>query len=273
MSIRSNPELTRSRIAKLQSYVRSELISSKRSFICSDGPACRASCRKLPFYAGQMSYVGRHYDLEVDNRPTRIVFMGQEYGQAFECVDLKCRYDMIEDSALEGFKKRNNHMRGVTSTLRLLLGREPGLDEEGEQLLPDTHIFDGFALVNYLLCSALAKPRKKSQKGGGNGRSTAKMQRNCMRHLMATLEILDPTVIVVHGKTVCRWMTARKLLFGDGSTRRMEINGSWTDVLVFTHPSARGKHGSWGQSTESFCLKENIAPTVKEYLQGKRMIS
>lgn len=51
-------------------------------------------------------------------------------------------------------------MRGTSSTLRLLLGREPGDDEEGERLL-DGHIFGGFALVNYLLCMALKKPRNK----------------------------------------------------------------------------------------------------------------
>ena len=49
-------------------------------------------------------------------------------------------------------------MRGTTLPRRLLLGREPGTDAEGERLL-DGHIFDGFALVNFLLCSALKQER------------------------------------------------------------------------------------------------------------------
>ena len=77
-----------------------------------------------------MSHVGKHYDLLVDDQELRIVVVGQEYGQAFSQVDLEGRTSMIDGSASEGFGRRNPHMRGTTSILRLLLGGEPGTDVE-----------------------------------------------------------------------------------------------------------------------------------------------
>ena len=265
MRIQTNPELTRSRIDKLQSYIRSELISSERSFICTDSPVCRESRRSSPFYGGQMSHVGCHYDLEVDSRPMRIVFLGQEYGKTLRCVDLEQRSQMLSDYA-ENYGNRSTHMRGVTSTLRLLLGREPGLDQEGEQLVPGAHIFEGFALVNYLLCTALKKSRDPSKIGGGKGYSSSAMQRNCARHLKATLEILEPTVIVVHGQKVRNWMVKNLSLEPRNSPEVMRINSNWVDVLTFDHPSAGGKSGYWGNSVNSRYLKEYVVPTVKSYL-------
>ena len=215
-----------------------------------------------------MSHVGCHYDLEVDGRPMRIVCIGQEYGQSVSCVDLKERYQMISKYAPRNFNDRSKHMGGVTSTLRLLLGREPGLDKEGEQLFPGTHIFDGFALVNYLLCSVLKERRDPSEKGGGKGNSSATMKRKCIRHLMKTLEILEPTVIVVHGKGVSKWLANKRLLLGENCLRTMRVNESWTDALVFEHPSSPGK-GSWGVSTNSRYLRECVTPVINSYLRKR----
>lgn len=89
----------------------------------------------------------------------------------------------------------------MTSTLRLLLGRETGDDKAGEWLFGD-HIFDGFALVNYLLCTVLKDPRSEEAHGGGKGYSSPAMRHNCAHHFLRTMEILEPTVIVVHGRTL-----------------------------------------------------------------------
>ena len=70
--IRSDPEKTKDRVRKLEEYVREHLISARREFICSDHQACQQSRSAFPFHAGQMSHVGRHYDLEVDGRSMRI---------------------------------------------------------------------------------------------------------------------------------------------------------------------------------------------------------
>ena len=270
--IRSNPDITRFRQKKLQEYVRSELISSTGEFICTDHHECRTSRSRLHFHAGQMSHLGQHYDLEVDGSPMRIVFLGQEYGKARVCVDLEERYQwLIDDYAQWDFKDRSKHMRGVTSTLRLLLGREPGLDKEGERLMRGVHIFDGFALVNYLLCSALEAPRDGARVGGGKCRSNMTMRRNCARHLKATLDILDPTVIVIHGRAVHNWMVRNGLMDPDDNLGAIRINGKLSDVLTFDHPSAGGKSGYWGQSTNSSYLRENVAPQIKAHLRKQGM--
>ena len=140
--IRSYPERTRKRLRLLQEYVRANLLAEDGSFICSRYAECRASRAAFPFHEGQMNHVGRHYDLEVDGIAMRIVVLGQEYGQARECVDLAGRSAMLDVSARAGFRGRNPHMKGVTSTMRLLLGREPGEDEEGERLFDGLRIPD-----------------------------------------------------------------------------------------------------------------------------------
>ena len=257
--IRSNPEKTEDRIRKLQKYVRSNLISDDGNFICSKRTECQKSRGKFPFHPGQMSYVGRHYDLEVDGRCMRIAILGQEYGQSCERVDLAERSNMIACSARKSFKERNPHMRGVTSTLRLLLGRESGTDPEGERILDDGHIFDGFALVNYLLCTALKESRSECGEGAGKGNSSGVMQRNCARHFQETMKILEPTVIVAHGIALRQWMA--KVEFPE----RMQINGNWVDVLTFAHPSAGGNYGYWGQNPDTPYLTKTVSSRIKAF--------
>ena len=219
-----------------------------------------------------MSHVGKHYDLLVDDQELRIVVVGQEYGQAFSQVDLEGRTSMIDGSASEGFGRRNPHMRGTTSILRLLLGREPGTDVEGERLFGDgaagAHIFDGFALVNFLLCSAVTNPPDGVR--AGKGASSPLMRKNCARHFRRTLEILEPTVIVAEGQGVRSWIGG---LLGLGPKQAAcykgpaipEVarnGGTRADVLTFNHPSAGGQSAFWGNSVDSAYLKEVVEPTI-----------
>ena len=260
--IRSYPERTRERLRQLEQYVRAHLLSPQGSFICKSYGECRASRREFPFHPGQMSHVGRHYDLEVDGRPMRIVVLGQEYGQARECVDLEGRSEMLAEWAAAGFRGRNPHMKGVTTTLRLLLGREPGEDEQGERLL-DGHVFDGCAQVNYLLCTALDKPRSTDAHGGGRGHSSLAMQRNCAPHFLRTMQILEPTVIVVHGLALRRWLAHALPLPPEGDTSEtVQIAGKPVALRTFTHPSAGGHSGWWGTTPRTRYLRETVAPAI-----------
>ena len=101
-------------------------------------------------------------------------------------------------------------MRGNTGSpiLRLLLDRRPGTDDEGERLFGadkgTAHIFDGFALVNALLCSAVKKPPEGRK--AGKGASSPLMRKSCARHFRRTMEILKPTVIVAEGQGVRSWI-------------------------------------------------------------------
>ena len=271
--IKSDPERTARRIRNLEEYVRRDLLDTEH-FICGHHRDCRDSAPPY-FYEGQMSHVGKHYDLLVDDQELRIVVVGQEYGQAFSRVDLKGRRSMIDGSAREGFGRRNPHMRGTTSILRLLLGREPGTDAEGERLSGDgtasAHIFDGFALVNALLCSAVNKPPEGSR--AGRGASSLLMRRNCARHFLRTLEILEPTIIIAEGQGVRSWIggplglgpkpTARYK--GPASLEITRISGNRVDVLTFNHPSAPGPSAWWGRSPGSKYLKQVVEPTIVKW--------
>ena len=271
--IESNPRRTEARVRKLEEYVRCNLLYSER-FICKHFEDCRASAQPS-FYEGQMSHVGRHFDLVVEGRELRIVVVGQEYGQKCTRVDLERRTEMIDRSARRGFAGRNPHMRGTTSILRLLLGRRPGTDAEGERLFGGAnrfaHIFDGFALVNALLCSAVAKPPAGTT--AGKGASSPLMRNNCAQHFHRTMEILEPTVIVVEGQGVRNWI-GRPLGLGPKATSASEgprnaevtrIAGERVDILTFNHPSAGGDSAWWGNSTGSWYLKDVVEPTIARW--------
>lgn len=274
--IESDPERTAGRIRKLEEYVRLNLLCDDR-FICEHHRDCRASASPY-FYEGQMSHVGKHFDLVVGGRELRIVVVAQEYGQQLIGVDLEARTAMFDESAAKGFRGRNRHMRGTTSILRLLLGRPPGTDDEGERLFGEArgtaHIFDGFALVNALLCSAVRAPPVGRK--AGKGASSPLMRKNCARHLHRTMEILEPTVIVVEGQAVRSWI-GRPLGLGskpasvyDGpvTPEVAPIAGERVDILTFNHPSAPGQSAWWGNSIESRYLKQVVEPTIVRWRDG-----
>ena len=154
--------------------------------------------------------------------------------------------------------------------LRLLLDRRPG--DEGERLFGEdkgtAHIFDGFALVNALLCSAVKKPPEGGK--AGKGASSRLMRNNCARHFCRTMEILEPTVIVAEGQGVRSWIGG-PLGLGSKPTSVYEgpaipevarIAGERVDILTFNHPSAGGQSAWWGKSIGSRYLKEVFEPTI-----------
>jgi hypothetical protein len=254
---------TARRIGRLQAYFEEQVLTNGQ-FICSTYQQCKESHRG-PFYAGQLPHVGTHYDLMRNGDPFRIVVVGQEYGEGPELVDLNARRaTIVGSSGAKKFASRNPHMRGCTSILRLLFGKELGRDREGEFVQLDgtaIHLFDCFALVNFLLCSAVLPG------GSKKGRSTSTMQRNCARHFGEQLELLEPTVIVIQGVNVLKWM--KKAGFDTLShevDQTVQINGRATHVLAFTHPAAYGKD-NWGISDQTQYLREKLEPAVKGVLR------
>ena len=272
--IESDPDRTAGRIRKLEEYVRLNLLCNGR-FICEHHRACRASVSSCFFFEGQMSHVGKHYDLLVDGRELRIVVVGQEYGQNLTGINLQGRTAMIDGSADDGFPGRNTHMRGTTSILRLLLGRPLGTDHKGERLFAEgqrtAHVFDGFALVNALLCSAVEK--YPVGRRAGKGASSRLMRRNCARHFRRTMEILEPTVVVAEGQGVRGWIGGPLALgskpnsvYGGPATPEVgRVAGGRVDVLTFNHPSAGGRSAWWGNSIESPYLRDVVEPTIARW--------
>lgn len=269
--IRSFPERSSARGARLDAYFRKHVLD--REFLCRHYDECRQSRSEYLFFEGQLPHVGPHYDLEVAGRPTRIVIIGQEYGHGPGRVGLSKRSDMIRRSASQDFRSRarNPHMKGTASLLRLLLGRAPGTDAEGERLglSPEAHIFEGFALVNALLCSSVreAKATGDQFKGAAKGFSSSTMRRNCGAHLLAALEILEPTIIVVQGQGVRKWIAPALDISPQGAvTERVRVGSMDADLFTFDHPSAGGASGYWGNSPHSRYLTEIVTPAIQSYL-------
>ncbi len=276
--IRADLPRTRSRINHLQHYVADNLLTDE--FICSHHDTCVDSCRPGDVLRpGIMSHIGRHFDLFLDEKPLRIVVVGQESGFPKEAaewasgVTIAARYQQVHDDS--GLKRhyyregehpgRNPHMRGTTSALRVLLGQGVGTDHGGEFIHPikgkPFHIFDGFALVNRLLCSA--GPVKSSQ-----GRPTPTMFSNCSDHFSATLTILQPTIVILQGKAVETW-TSTVLERGriyDRFHYEAHLGSHRMIVCAFSHPSAHGDL-RWGDKPTAPYLKTIVAPTLRKALR------
>jgi len=160
------------------------------------------------------------------------------------------------------FQSRNPHMRGTTSALRLLLGIPFGGDHAQEfiEISPGNkvHLYDMFALVNYLLCSAV------SEDEGRRGKSTSTMRDNCLGHFKAILSILEPNVVVVQGKGYWDWIQrAFKGLSKQSDTlyqAKVNQNNVW--VAVFAHPSIPDNAHNWGVSDQTPYLLGTVVPTI-----------
>ncbi|MFJ1540531.1 hypothetical protein ACIODS_18505 [Micromonospora chalcea] len=149
----------------------------------------------------------------------------------------------------------------------LAVGREPGANGDAERLrlpgrLRSVHLFDAFAMANLRLCSATAAGTTRSL-------GTPTMSRNCLPHLTATIEILQPTLCVVQGVEVHRVLTdvmrdRRRL---GSHLERARIAGVDTLVAGFTHPSAMRLVDHWGRLNPAPYLWETVVPTLREAYQ------
>ena len=276
--IEVNPSATRARVRRLRRYVTENLLVDG-DFICPHHAACLASRRPGDaFREGTMSHVGRRYDLRRNGRPLRIVVVGQESGRPQDPalqqrVDLEARYQQVHHRA--GLQRhyytdkdapgRNTHMRGTTSALRLLVGAGLGSGFDDEFIKPVNgkafHLFDGFALVNRLLCSA-------GPPGTSQGRPTRTMFRNCGQHFVATLSILKPTLLIVQGAAVAKGVTQvipMTAVHGE-HLHEARLGEDRMVVCSFSHPSAHGSQ-RWGDRLDAPYLTEVVAPTLRKALK------
>lgn len=269
---------SRRRRARFQAYVRSNLLDDD-VFICPHYRECRRS--RLPsdvFREGTMSHVGRRFDLMRDGRPLRIAIAGQESGWAQvprfrRRVSVDVRYGAVHDRS--GLQRRyfsdpthaarNPHMRGTTSVLRVLLGGGVGADHASEWVRPaggrPFHLFDGFALLNRLLCSA-------GPKGSSVGHPTSTMFDNCAEHFGSSLAILEPTILVIQGVLVAKKVAS---VIDDRRQIRphleeVQIGGRQLLMCSFSHPAAHGEL-RWGDSLARPYLNEVVVPTLREALR------
>lgn len=217
-----------------------------------------------------MGHVGHRYDLMMGDKPLRIVVVGQEAKDTK--VTPARRSEQVRNGsgrdrryyADSDHMSRNPHMRGTTSALRLIFGKGLGADYEGEFVQPVNgrlfHIFDGFALLNRLLCYA-------GPDIGVQARPTTTMFDNCSTHLGATLDILEPTIVILQGKAVSasasRVLKVRKC---HGEHLYEAVRGDHRMLVCqFSHPSARGDL-RWGDSLDAPYLgtvKATLAQAIR----------
>jgi uracil-DNA glycosylase len=168
---------------------------------------------------------------------------------------------MIMETAEAGYETRNSHMRGTTNVLRLLFGIPLGTDYKSEFMNVGgerVHLFDAFALVNYLLCSAVGNDGKT------RGFATPTMMENCHHHFREALRILEPSVIIVQGKTF--WPKVQGA-FDLITHRTHEVYTAKFDsikvfVASFTHPSAPNYLYNWGINERTPYLLQTVAPSI-----------
>jgi len=269
--LRALPEATGPRIDRLQAYFDANVLGAQ-GFCCESGAECRASLRGKPFdlFEGQLSHVGHHYDLTRDGVPIRIMVVGQEVGRPPRLISMVERHRWILEHAgflhrmkADGdFPARNPHMKGTMLALQVLLGLESDKSEPWlSEWVQDPngrlfHAFDAFALVNALLCSAV-------KRGKTTGRATSTMQKNCSRHFAETTAILEPTVVVLQGKGVRKWVEPA---FDDWrelspTLATASIRGREMVVASLTHPSAYAPY-RW-DSAETEYFQQTARPTLE----------
>lgn len=262
-----NLRATRARIARLDDYFRSNVLDGKQ-FVCASYRDCMHSIASgCTFKEGQLSHVGKHYDLSRAGQPFRVVVVGQEVaGKGKRRITMAERYAGVHDGSglarrFDGDPdhfRRNPHMRGTTLALRTIFDI-PGTEHATEFLKFDgenTHIFDCFGLVNRLLCAAHLE-------GTSTGRSTKTMLNHCERHFRATMEILQPTIVVIQGIKV--WKSTQDVLVplkrrGKGLWD-CDLAGQRVLVAPFTHPSAWGPD-RWDSPTSSY-YREVVRPALR----------
>jgi hypothetical protein len=114
------------------------------------------------------------------------------------------------------------------------------------------HLFDAYAMINLLLCSAVDHGTAKS-------RATGIMRKSCSRHLRATLEILQPTLVISQGAGL-----DNTLFSALGVTRSVAANVADCDLdghrfvwVSLRHPS----RGNW-LSLKCTYLHEVVVPAI-----------
>ena len=157
-------------------------------------------------------------------------------------------------------------MRGTTSALRVIFGYDVGSEYDHEFILVDeepVHLFDCFSFVNYMMCAAFRDDESN------RGDSSTVMQQNCAHHFAAILERLRPTLLILQGKDIRRWIAKYRALAvpedpPECLIERAQIGDTECLMLSFSHPSTWADN--WGRNHATRYLTEVVVPTIRTAL-------
>jgi hypothetical protein len=253
---------SKARAEQLQTYLAERVLTSRREFICSSASSCKASLQRAgsAFLEAQGHAVGPCYDLAtVDGVPLRILVVPMESGGSnpdYQHINVAERTSHVEAAGAKPFRDRNPHMKGVALALRLAFGL-PVDDPKAEYLQftdgTTAQLFSCFAMTNLLLCSAVAA-------GTMSSRSTAVMRANCARHLVETVKILQPTLVISQGQGLD---TTLRASLGVTAT----VNPNLADCTLhgnrFTWVSLYHPTRNWSALSHPY-LHEVVVPTISQ---------
>lgn len=94
--------------------------------------------------------------------------------------------------------------------------------------------------MNVLLCSNF--PAKKN-----TGASTKTMRRNCLKHFAATIQILEPTLMVLHGEGVQDWIAPVLGLMDERARTWPRCSSRATACSCVASPTPRPEGASAGE--------------------------
>ncbi len=193
MPVITDPRASKRYWKRLEEYCSRRVLNPESGFCCERGEACRNSAEGPgnAFAAGQLSYVGDGYAVEIDGIPMRILVAAMQVGSS-EVIDMKRRRGQIRARIPESPRERNPHMRGVVQVLQVLFGLEPG--GVVEKIHNSSHVLEAYAMANSVLCSNLPTGGRSRR-----GSPTRAMLTNCREHLRQTIALLEPTIIVTQG--------------------------------------------------------------------------
>jgi hypothetical protein len=244
------------RKARLESYLTASVWNPREGFVCTSALTCRSSARRCgaSFYEAQGHMVGPCYDMHLNDNPYRVVVLPMETGEPKQHRTVDQRTKDVLDSAMVTFRQRNPHMKGVTFALRLAFGLP--VDEDIERIQFDdgssAHLFEAYAMTNLLLCSAVDEGTAKS-------RSTGIMRESCSRHMRATIDILQPTLVISQGaglkKTLRATLGATRTVTDDVAV--CDLGGNRFVWVSLRHPS----RGNW-HSLKCAYLHEVVVPAI-----------
>lgn len=250
------------RAESLRKYYADHVLDGGQ-FRCAFAARCQASLpAEVQFFEGQLSHVGPRYETFVGGVPVRILVVAMSYGHGPSHVSMRDRSAMVDADGRRDFAAvpsgvRTKHMQGTILVLRELLGVH-GVDHRSEYVsqseAPRGHLYEHFAFVNALLCSAV------DAAGGKKDHGTSTMRRNCLQHLRAAVEILAPTIVIVQGAepaaALAPLMAKESKLLGT-----LRAGASTAVCCTLSHPSSPSN----GWSTTNFAQWRNVVrPTLLE---------